>query len=92
MEIVIISSLVLAVILLHRSVPALIHRLHVRQQFRKFISKETFYHSVVSRHLKYYNRLNLEEHLGIVPMCRGGNRASRLVGRVKLGLERDVPR
>ncbi len=61
MEIVIISSLVLAVIFLHRSVPALIYKLHVRQQFRKFVSKETFYHSVVSRHLKYYNRLNLEE-------------------------------
>ena len=61
MEIVIISSLVLAVLLLHRSVPPFLEKLSNRRQFRKFIAKETFYHSIVSSHLTYYNRLNLEE-------------------------------
>ncbi|HTQ28832.1 MAG TPA: zinc-dependent peptidase [Puia sp.] len=61
MEIVIISSLVLSVLLLHRSVSSLFNKLYVRQQYRKFVAKETFYHSVVSRYLQYYNRLNLEE-------------------------------
>ena len=61
MEILIISSLVAAVLLLHRPVSAIFNKLYVRQQFRKFILNETFYHSVVSRYIKYYNRLNLED-------------------------------
>jgi Mlc titration factor MtfA (ptsG expression regulator) len=61
MEIVIISSLVAAVLLLHRPVSGLFHQLYIRQQFRKFVVKETFYHSIVSRYIKYYNRLSLEE-------------------------------
>ncbi|HTQ66075.1 MAG TPA: zinc-dependent peptidase [Puia sp.] len=61
MEILIISSLVAAVLLLHRPVSILGHKLYVKQQFRKFVVKETFYHSVVSRYIKYYNRLSLEE-------------------------------
>jgi MtfA peptidase len=61
MEILIISSLVLSVLVLHRSASALFNKLYVRQQFRKFVAQETFYHSVVSRYLQYYNRLSLEE-------------------------------
>lgn len=61
MEILIILSLVLAVLILHRSVSALFQRLYVRRQFDKFLAKETFYHSIVSRYFKYYNRLGLEE-------------------------------
>jgi Mlc titration factor MtfA (ptsG expression regulator) len=61
MEILIILSLVLAVLILHRSVSALFQRLYVKRQFGKFLAKETFYHSIVSRYFKYYNRLGLEE-------------------------------
>ena len=61
MEIIIITSLVLAVLILHRPVAFLLHKLYIRQQYKKFIAKETFYHSIVSRHVKYYNRLGLEE-------------------------------
>ena len=61
MEIVIIFSLVAAVLVLHRPLSAIYNKLYVRQQFRKFITVETFYHSVVSRYIKYYNRLNLED-------------------------------
>ena len=61
MELVVISSLVLGVLLLNRPVTLIFQRLYTRQQFKKFIARETFYHSVVSRYLKYYNRLNLEE-------------------------------
>src|SRR5882672_12626455 len=61
MEIVIIFSLVAAVLILHRPVSAIFHKLYVRQQFRKFVANETFYHSIVSRYIKYYNRLNLDE-------------------------------
>jgi len=61
MEIVIIISLVAAVLLTHRPVNALFHHLYVRQQFRKFLGKETFLHAIVSRHIKYYNRLGLED-------------------------------
>ncbi|PWT77836.1 MAG: hypothetical protein C5B59_02980 [Bacteroidetes bacterium] len=61
MEIVIVSSLVAAVLLLHRPFSALYLQLYVRRQTRKFVANETFYHSVVSRHIRYYNRLNLED-------------------------------
>jgi Mlc titration factor MtfA (ptsG expression regulator) len=61
MEIVIIFSLVAAVLLLHRPVAAIFNQFYIKQQFRKFIANETFYHSIVSRYIKYYNRLNLEE-------------------------------
>lgn len=61
MELVIISSLVLGVLLLNRPVTLLFQRFYIKHQFKKFIATETFYHSVVSRYLKYYNRLNLEE-------------------------------
>jgi len=42
-------------------VTLLCQRLYTRHQFKRFIAAETFYHSVVSLHFKYYNRLNLEE-------------------------------
>jgi Mlc titration factor MtfA (ptsG expression regulator) len=61
MEIVIISSLVLGVLLLNRPVTLLFQSLYTKRQFTKFTARETFYHSVVSRHLQYYNRLNLDE-------------------------------
>jgi Mlc titration factor MtfA (ptsG expression regulator) len=61
MELVIISSLVLGILLLNRPVTLLVQRLYAKHQYSKFIAKETFYHSVVSRYLKYYNRLGLEE-------------------------------
>ena len=61
MELIIISALVLSVLILHRSVSAIFQKFYVRQQFQKFISKETFYHSVVSRYFPYYNRLGLDE-------------------------------
>ena len=61
MEIIIILSLVLAVLVLHRPFYFLFHKLYIRRQYRNFITRETFYHSVVSRYLKYYNRLGLEE-------------------------------
>jgi Mlc titration factor MtfA (ptsG expression regulator) len=61
MEIVVIIALVLGILLLNRPVTLLFQRLYTRHQFKRFVAAETFYHSVVSRHLKYYNRLSLEE-------------------------------
>jgi len=61
MEIVVIIALVLGILLLSRPVTLLFQRLYTKHQFKRFIAAETFYHSVVSRHLKYYNRLSLEE-------------------------------
>ena len=61
MEIVIISSLVIAVLILHRPVATILHQLYIRRQFNKFAVKETFYHAIVSRYIKYYNRLGLED-------------------------------
>lgn len=61
MEILYIAALVLGVLLLHRPVTALVNKIYIRSQFSKFLSQETFYHSVVSRYVKYYNRLGLED-------------------------------
>jgi MtfA peptidase len=61
MEILVIFLVVFSVITLHAPVSAWFNRLYVKRQYKSFIAQETFYHSIVSRHLKYYNRLNLEE-------------------------------
>jgi hypothetical protein len=61
MEIVVIFSLVLGILLLNRPVTLLFQRLHTRHQFKRFIARETFYHSIISRNFRYYNRLGLED-------------------------------
>jgi len=61
MEIIIIASFVLGILILHKPVAFLFNKIYIKQQFRKFLSSETFYHSVVSSHVKYYNRLGLED-------------------------------
>ena len=61
MEIVIISLLVVGILVLHGPLTLLLQKLYTRHQFKKFIARETFYHSVVSRYMKYYNRLGLKE-------------------------------
>jgi hypothetical protein len=61
MEFIIIVALVTGVLILHRPVSVLFNKLYVRRQQRKFIECETFYHSVVSKYIHYYNRLNLED-------------------------------
>jgi hypothetical protein len=61
MEILVIFLVVFSIIVLHGPVSTWINRLYVKRQYKSFLSQETFYHSIISRHLKYYNRLNLEE-------------------------------
>lgn len=61
MEILVIIALVLGILLLNRPVTLLFQRLYTKHQYKRFIAAETFYHSIISRHLKYYNRLGLEE-------------------------------
>ncbi|MDR3711861.1 MAG: zinc-dependent peptidase [Puia sp.] len=61
MEIVIISALVMGILVLHGPLTALLQKIYTRHQFKQFIARETFYHSVVSRYMRYYNRLTLEE-------------------------------
>ncbi|HEY4966955.1 MAG TPA: hypothetical protein VII28_11165, partial [Puia sp.] len=61
MEFIIIVVLVTAVLILHRPLTTLFNKLYVRRQQHKFIECETFYHSVVSKYIRYYNRLNLED-------------------------------
>jgi Mlc titration factor MtfA (ptsG expression regulator) len=61
MEVLVIFSVVASVLLLHRPVYLFVNQLYMKFQFSKFVEKETFYHSVVSRYIKYYNRLGLAE-------------------------------
>src|ERR1700761_5956065 len=61
MEIVVIISLVVGILLLNRPVTLLFQRLYNTYQFKRFAACETFYHSIISRHFRYYNRLGLEE-------------------------------
>jgi Mlc titration factor MtfA (ptsG expression regulator) len=61
MEFIIIVALVTAVLILHRPLTALYNKLYVSRQQRKFIECETFYHSVVSKYIRYYNRMGLED-------------------------------
>ena len=61
MEFIIIVVLVTAVLILHKPLSALFNRLYISRQQHKFIECETFYHSVVSKYIRYYNRLGLED-------------------------------
>ncbi len=61
MEIVIISSLVLAVLLLHKPISFVANKLYLKQQAKNFLGKETFYHSIIASRIKFYNRLSLED-------------------------------
>jgi Mlc titration factor MtfA (ptsG expression regulator) len=61
MEIIIIVSLVVGVLILHRTLSELFNKFYIRRQQRKFIASETFYHSIVSRYISFYNRLGLED-------------------------------
>ena len=61
MEILIILSLVIGFIILQGPASIWINRFYEKRQYKQFLSQETFYHSVISKYFKYYNRLNLAE-------------------------------
>ena len=60
MEIVLIFSIVFGILLLQTPIASWINKLYIHQQFSRFQAHETYYHSVIARHLNYYNKLNLE--------------------------------
>jgi Mlc titration factor MtfA (ptsG expression regulator) len=61
MEFIIIVVLVIGILILHKPLSVVFNRLYIKRQQRKFVECETFYHSVVSKHIRYYNRLGLED-------------------------------
>src|SRR6201990_2024626 len=61
MEFIIIVVLVIGILVLHKPLSVVFNRLYIRRQQRKFVECETFYHSVVSKYIRYYNRLGLED-------------------------------
>jgi len=61
MEFIIIVALVTAVLILHKPISILYQKLYIRRQQQKFTENETFYHSIVSKYIRYYNRLGLED-------------------------------
>ncbi len=61
MEFIIIVVLVIGILILHKPLSVVFNRLYIKRQQRKFVECETFYHSVVSKYIRYYNRLGLEE-------------------------------
>src|SRR5580692_10560220 len=61
MEFIIIVVLVIGILVLHKPLSVVFNRLYIKRQQHKFIECETFYHSVVSKYIRYYNRLNLED-------------------------------
>ena len=61
MEIVLLFLFIVGMIILQKPAKDWLDKLNVKRQYKKFLSHETFYHSVVSRYFKYYNRLNLDE-------------------------------
>jgi MtfA peptidase len=61
MEFIIIVVLVIGILILHKPLSVVFNRLYIKRQQRKFVECETFYHSVVSKYIRYYNRLGLED-------------------------------
>ncbi|HUR10733.1 MAG TPA: zinc-dependent peptidase [Flavitalea sp.] len=61
MEILLIFSTVFAIIALQGPVSYWINKLYLKRQFSQFLSHEIYYHSIISRQLNFYNKLNLED-------------------------------
>jgi MtfA peptidase len=61
MDFIIIVVLVIGILILHKPLSVVFNRLYIKRQQRKFVECETFYHSVVSKYIRYYNRLGLED-------------------------------
>ncbi|MBC7849498.1 MAG: zinc-dependent peptidase [Chitinophagaceae bacterium] len=61
MEILLILSIVIGIIILHQPFTEWINKVRVKAQYQKFLSQETWYHSVVAPHFRYYNRLSLAD-------------------------------
>lgn len=61
MEIVFILSIVIGVIILQQPITEWIVRVRTKAQYKKFLTQETWYHSIISPHLRFYNRLSLED-------------------------------
>src|SRR5947208_2951198 len=60
MEILIIFLVVFSIIILQSPVIRWYNYLYEKRQYKLFLAQETFYHSIVALHLKYYNRMSLE--------------------------------
>jgi len=58
MEISIIFLVVFGIIVLQGPVLKCYNYLYEKRQYKLFLGQETFYHAIVSQHLKYYNRLS----------------------------------
>lgn len=61
MEILFILTLVIGVIFLHQPILEGIEAWRMKRQFSKFLTQESWYHNIISRHLRFYNRLNAED-------------------------------
>jgi len=61
MEIVLIFSIVFGILILQTPIATWINKIYVRQQFSRFQAHAIYFHSIISRHLNYYNKLNLED-------------------------------
>lgn len=61
MEILVILAIIGSIILLHDPISSWIVKLKNKQQFQKFLAQETYYHSIISPHMRFYNRLSTED-------------------------------
>lgn len=61
MEIILILAIIGSIILLQDPISSWIVKLKNKQQFQKFLTQETYYHSIISPHMRFYNRLNTED-------------------------------
>lgn len=61
MEILVISTVVFGIILLYGPVTEWISRIQIKRQYKIFLTQEHAYHAVVSRYMRYYNRLGQED-------------------------------
>lgn len=53
--------IVLGLIIFHQPFLMFLDRVRTRYHFRKFQELQTYYHSVITPHLRFYNRLNSED-------------------------------
>ena len=61
MEIILLFLIIVGMIIFQTPAKEWFERMSEKRQYKQFLSHETFYHSVISKHFKYYNRLGLAE-------------------------------
>lgn len=61
MEIALLFLIIVGMIILQTPAKNWLERLNVRRQYKRFLAQESYYHSIVSKYCRYFNRMGAED-------------------------------